>query len=528
MHKILISDSLPKEILDKYNKAKNVTIENKAGISKEDLLEIIPNFDALVVRSRTKVTADLIEAAEKLKVIGRAGAGVDNIDTKESTKRGIIVMNTPGGNTIAATEHTIAMMLAALRNIPRANLSLLEEKWDRKTYMGREIFDKFVGVLGLGKIGYGVAKRLKAFDAHILVYDPIVTKEVADGIGAKLVDLEELLEKSDIITIHAPKIPETIDLINKEKLNKCKNGVIIVNVARGGIVNEKDLLEALESGKVSSAALDVYSSEPPTDFNLVKHPHVIATPHLGASTEEAQVKVADMILDQIIDYFTKNVARNAVNFISIEPEIQDKIDPYFKLANRLGLVFGQFKTGRLEEVAIRFYGDIITLPIEPIAAHLMVGALSGAETELINPVNSLAIARDRGISIEIAKKDLALTSHTNLIACDFKTDGGLYHFAGTVFAKDQFHLTECGDFKCDANLEGHMLFVENDDIPGVVGQLGIALAGFKVNIGHLSLGRLKDKKIALNVFNLDSEIGSGVVEELRKVKGVKQVYLANI
>lgn len=528
MRKILISDSLPKEILEKYNKTKNIAIENKAGITKEDLLKIIPSYDALVVRSRTKVTTDIIAAAKKLKVIGRAGAGVDNIDTKESTKRGIIVMNTPGGNTIAATEHTIAMMLAALRNIPRANLSLLEGKWDRKTYMGHEIFEKTIGVLGLGKIGYGVAKRLKAFEANIIVYDPLVTKEVADGIGAKLVELDELLEKSDIITIHAPKIPETINLINKEKLNKCKDGVIIVNVARGGIVNEKDLLDALESGKVSSAALDVYSSEPPTDFNLVKHPHVIATPHLGASTEEAQVKVADMILDQIIEYFSKNVARNAVNFISVEPEIQDKLNPYFNLADRLGRVFGQFKTGRLEVVAIRFYGDIIKLPVEPIAANLMVGAMSGVETELINPVNSLAIARERGVSIEIAKKDLALTSHTNLIACDFKTDEGFFHFAGTVFAKDQFHLTECGEFKCDANLDGHMLFVENEDIPGVVGQLGLALGGYKVNIGHLSLGRLKAKKIALNVFNLDSEIGSGVVEELKKIKGVKQVYLANI
>jgi D-3-phosphoglycerate dehydrogenase len=528
MYKILISDSLPKDILEKYNKSKNVSIDNKSGISKEDLISIIPEYDALVVRSRTKVTPDVIAAAKRLKVIGRAGAGVDNIDTKEATGRGIIVMNTPGGNTIAATEHTVAMMLAALRNIPRANQSLLDEKWDRKTYMGHELFEKTIGVLGLGKIGYGVAKRLKAFDTNLLVYDPIVTKEVADGVGAKLVDLDELLEKSDIITIHAPKIPETLDLINKENLKKCKDGVVIVNVARGGIVNEKDLLAALESGKVGTAALDVYSSEPPTDFDLVKHPHVVATPHLGASTAEAQVKVADMILDQILGYFEKNVARNAVNFISIEPEIQEKIAPFFELAKRLGRVFAQFKTGRLEEVAIRFYGDIIKLPIEPISAYLIVGALKGVETELINPVNSLTVARERGISIEIAKKDLALTSHTNLIACDFKTEDGFYHFAGTLFAKDQYHLTECGEFTCDANLEGNMLFVENEDIPGVVGQLGLALASFKVNIGHMSLGRLKSKKIALNVFNLDSPIGNGVIEELKKVNGVKQVYIANI
>lgn len=313
MFKILVSDSLPQHILEKYNKSDNITVDDKSGISKEELMEILPEYDGLVVRSRTKVTADVFEKADKLKIIGRAGAGVDNIDTNEATNRGIIVMNTPGGNTVAATEHSIAMLLALMRNIPRANMSLLDEKWDRKTYIGHELFEKTIGVIGLGKIGYGVAKRLKAFDATILAYDPIVTKELADRIGAQLVEMNELLEKSDIITVHAPKMPETIDLINKDRLAKCKDGVVIVNCARGGIVNEADLLEALDSGKVAAAAIDVYSSEPPADFTLAKHPKVVATPHLGASTEEAQVKVADMILDQMIEYFEKNVARNAVN-----------------------------------------------------------------------------------------------------------------------------------------------------------------------------------------------------------------------
>jgi D-3-phosphoglycerate dehydrogenase len=316
MYKILVSDSLPKHILEKYDKSEDITVDNKSGISKEELMEILPEYDGLVVRSRTKVTADVLEKADKLKVIGRAGAGVDNIDTDEATNREIIVMNTPGGNTIAATEHTVAMMLALMRNIPRANMSLLDEKWDRKTYMGNELFEKTIGVIGLGKIGYGVAKRLKAFDATVISHDPIVSKELADAIGVELVEFDELLEKSDIITLHAPKMAETIDLISKKSLAKCKDGVVIVNCARGGIVNEADLLAALESGKVAAAALDVYSSEPPADFELVKHPKVVATPHLGASTEEAQIKVADMILDQMIEYFNTNVARNAVNLTS--------------------------------------------------------------------------------------------------------------------------------------------------------------------------------------------------------------------
>jgi len=313
MFKILITDSLPQDILSRYDRAENVSVDNKAGISKEELVEILPKYDGLVVRSRTKVTAEVIAAAGNLKIIGRAGAGVDNIDVAEATKRGIIVMNTPGGNTIAATEHTLAMILAVMRNIPRANASLLEEKWDRKSYMGRELYEKTIGIIGLGKIGYGVAKRLNGFECKLLAYDPIVTKDIADRVDVQLVELDELLEKSDIITLHAPKIPETMNLINKERLEKCKDGVVIVNVARGGIVNEGDLLKALNSGKVSAAALDVYSSEPPTNFELVKHPNVVATPHLGASTREAQDKVADMILEQMLEYFEKNVARNAVN-----------------------------------------------------------------------------------------------------------------------------------------------------------------------------------------------------------------------
>ena len=313
MFKILVADSLPSHILEKYGRIENVTVDNKSGISKEDLIKILPDYDGLVVRSRTKVTADVLQNPGKLKAIGRAGAGVDNIDTAEASKHDIIVMNTPGGNTVAATEHTIAMLLAVLRHIPRANMSMLEKKWDKKSFTGNEIFEKTIGVIGLGKIGYGVAKRLKAFEAEILVADPVIGKDVTDALGARLVSLDELLAKSDIITIHAPKMAETLNLISKPQLDKCKDGVVIINCARGGIVNEADLIAALDSGKVAAAGIDVFSSEPPEDYSLATHPKVVATPHLGASTDEAQIKVADMVLDQMIDYFKTNVARNAVN-----------------------------------------------------------------------------------------------------------------------------------------------------------------------------------------------------------------------
>jgi D-3-phosphoglycerate dehydrogenase / 2-oxoglutarate reductase len=314
MHTILIADSLPENILARYNKIKDISIDNKAGILKEELIKIIPEYDGLVVRSRTKATADIIEAGKKLKVIGRAGAGVDNIEVPAATKMKIIVMNTPGGNTIAATEHTIALLLAILRQIPQASMSMRNGQWDKKSFSGHEIFEKTVGVIGLGKIGFGVAKRLAAFEAKILAFDPLIKKDTAKSIGARLVSLEELLQQADIITVHAPKNPETMNLINQENLGLCKQGVVIINCARGGIINEADLLAALDSGKVAAAGLDVFSSEPPVDFTLAKHPRVVSTPHLGASTEEAQIKVADMILEQMVEYFQKNKVRNAVNY----------------------------------------------------------------------------------------------------------------------------------------------------------------------------------------------------------------------
>ncbi|NIV99795.1 phosphoglycerate dehydrogenase, partial [Candidatus Saccharibacteria bacterium] len=438
MYRILIADSLPSHILEQYNTLDDVAVDNKAGISKEDLIEVLPQYDGLVVRSRTKVTPDVIEKGTRLKVIGRAGAGVDNIDTAEATRRGIIVMNTPGGNTIAATEHTIALMLSALRNIPQANSSIREGKWDRKTYMGHELFEKTIGVVGLGKVGREVAKRLSAFGTKLLGYDPILTQEMADRMGIELVSFDDLLKRSDIITIHAPKMPETENMINKEKLSLCKDGVVIVNCARGALVNEADLIAALDSGKVAMAAVDVYKSEPPTNWDLPNHPKVVGTPHLGASTAEAQEKVADQILQQMIEYFRKEVAINAVNFISVDEKIQPIITPYFELAERMGNLFSQMREGRLKEVVIRFYGDITQLPSEPIASHLMAGALKSKseahDVDLLNMVNSLAIAREKGIGLEISRKDQPLTSHTNIIACDFHTETGMVHLGGTRYA----------------------------------------------------------------------------------------------
>lgn len=530
MFKIIISDSLPADILAKYDTTEGVSVVNKNGISMEDLKKEIHEYDGLVVRSRTKVTADILEAATNLKVIGRAGAGVDNVDLAEATKRGIIVMNTPGGNTMAATEHSIAMLLAGLRNISPAHNSMQKGEWDRKTYIGNEIYNKTIGVIGLGKIGQEVSKRLAAFDAELIGYDPIITSDAAARIGVKLVDLNTLLERADIITVHAPKMPETMNMINAENLKLCKDGVVLVNCARGGIVNEQDLIGALDSGKVAMACVDVFSSEPPENYDLAKHPKVLSTPHLGASTQEAQTKVADQILDQIIEYFQKNVARNAVNFVSVDEEVQPRIAPFFKLAERIGCVYNQLKKSRLKEISVRYYGTVLDVPVEPITSHLLVGAFKsrGKEKDVVNvnPVNALSVAREHGISIEIAKKDTPLTVHTNAIACDFITDDGIIHLTGSFIGLDIFHLIEFNDYMLEAELNNQMLFVENDNVPGIIGKIGTQLGSDNINISHVSSGHDGNEKNAMTVFNIQGDIPATLIDTLHAIPGINHVALA--
>ena len=533
MFKILITDSLPKDILNKYNLVENIEVHNKAGIASEELVKIIHKYEGLVVRSRTKVTGEILQHANRLKVIGRAGAGVDNIDIHEATRRGIIVMNTPGGNTIAAAEHTIAMMFAALRNIPQAYQSMKQAKWDRKTFMGRELAGKTIGIIGLGKIGREVAKRLAVFETNLIGYDPIITTEVAERLGIKLVAFNELLKASDIITIHVPKMKETTNLLNGKNLKQCKKGVILINCARGGIVNEKDLLLFLNSNKIATAAVDVFENEPPTAWDLIKHPNCISTPHLGASTEEAQIKVADQILQQIINYIQTNVAEYAVNYVSIDENIQPLIKPYLELAYQIGLFSSKIRIGRLAKISIHFHGDINKLPIEPIEAHLIMGALRTSEpdsydVEFINPVNSITIAREKGISIEVSKKDQPLTSHTNLIELNVKTDRNGFHLAGTVYAKDIYRLVRFKDYDVDAELNGKMIIIENDDVPGIIGKVGTLLGKMKINIGHVSSGRKKENKMALNIFNVEGEFPKGLKEKLTAIEHIREAILISI
>lgn len=532
MHRILIADSLPEEALAAFQDMDDIEIDNRPGISPDDLASVLSGYEGLVVRSRTRVTAELLGHGETLRVIGRAGAGVDNIDSAEATRRGIIVMNTPGGNTIAAAEHTLALILSTLRNVPQAHGSMKAKRWDRKTYMGNELYQKTVGIIGLGKIGQEVARRLAAFDTHLVGYDPLLSREIADRLGIRLASLDELLAASDIITVHAPRMAETIDMINAETLSRCKDGVVLINCARGGLMNEADVLAALESGKVGAAAFDVFTSEPPEEWALVEHPRVVATPHLGASTEEAQSKVAVQVLEQMITYFRRGVAMHAVNFLSVDEAIQPVIAPYFEMGRALGTLFSRLAGGRLQQVALRFYGDVTELPLEPIASHLMAGALrsgdadGGAPTvEMINMVNALTIAREKGIALELTRKDHPLHNQTNLIACDFHTETGLIHLAGSVYAPGNYRLVEFGKYVVDADLTGRMVIVENDDVPGIIGKVGTALGAAGINIGGVSSGRDREAGTAINIFNVEGDLEASLATELAADGRIRSVRL---
>jgi D-3-phosphoglycerate dehydrogenase len=512
--RVLISDKMDSRCAEILTANPGIEVDVRTGLKPEALAEIIGSYQALIVRSSTRVTAELLAVAPQLKVVGRAGAGVDNIDVDAATRRGVIVMNTPGGNSISTAEHSFAMMIALARHIPQANASLRAGKWDRNRYTGVELAGKTLGVLGLGKVGREVAARAAAFGMRVCGHDPFVATELAEAHGARLVSRDELLATSDFITVHLPLNDQTRNSLAAPELARCRDRVRLINCARGGIVDEDALFAALESGKVAGAALDVFVDEPPSHTALINHERVVCTPHLGASTEEAQANVALQVAEQVADALLDRVIRNAVNVPSIEPEVYRKMQPFIDLADRLGRLQAQLLEGQLERVTVEYFGDVTVYPTAPLTAAVMRGLVMAVSDEPVNFVNAPYFMRQRGVRVDELRSD-DHEDYANLITVICRTSSGTRTVSGSLFAKHEPRLVRLDDYSCDALPRGPMLFYVNPDVPGIIGRVGTVMGNHGVNIARMSCGRQEEGGRALTILTVDSEIPAAVVEKLQ-------------
>jgi len=522
MLKVLVSDNLSKQGVKLLEETPDIDVDVNTGLTPDELRGIIGQYHGLIIRSATKVTADIIEAANNLRVIGRAGIGLDNVDVAAASRKGIVVMNAPEGNTITTAEHTIALMLALSRKIPQATQSMKEGKWEKKKFMGRELYGKTLGIIGAGNIGRIVADRAKGLKMKVIVYDPYIRPEILEKMDLEPVSFDELLERSDYITIHTPKTSETINMINKDTIQRMKKGAMLINCARGGIVNEDDLYDALASGHLAGAALDVFSKEPPEQHKLFTLDNFISTPHLGASTEEAQDKVAVDIVKQVIDYLLHGTVKNAVNVPSISPELINVIRPYVTLMERIGLFHAQLAESALLEVEIRYLGTVADYDVSPLTTAFLKGLLTPFMKEDVNFVNAPFVAKDRGIKVTEGKSSTS-EDFANLIMVKVKSLQSENVISGTIFGKGLPRILRINDFYLEAAPEGHMLFIHNQDIPGVIGQIGVTLGKYNININRMSVGQEKEGKKNIILLATDISVPDNVIEELRKINGVFMV-----
>jgi len=518
--KVLVTDGLSAEGLEILRRAPGLEVENKKGLSPDELKAIIGEYEGLIIRSATKVTAELLAKADRLRVIGRAGVGVDNVDVPAATQRGIVVMNTPGGNSLAAAELTIAMILALSRHLPQATQSVRAGKWEKSKFMGTQVAEKTLGIVGLGNIGRLVAERALGLKMSVIAYDPFVTKEAGLKIGVEMVELEQLFARSDYLTLHLPKTEETKNLIRAETIARMKPGVRIINCARGELVNEADLAAALNSGRVAAAAMDVFAKEPPGESPLFGCENAIFTPHLGASTDEAQSSVAYAIAEQVSDYLVRGTIRNAVNFPSVSGEVMIQIRPYLNLAERMGSLLGQMLTC-LDDVTLEYSGEVVKFDTRPVTHAALKGLIQAHLDIPINYVNAPAYARQRGIKV-IETTTEETQEFTSLLT--IKVHGQheeVQEIAGTLFGKRNPRIVRVGGIILDAVPEGSVIVIRNHDKPGVIGNIGTLLGQRGINIGQFKLGRQGGQ--ALCMVNVDSPAPPEVLEELRKLPNIISV-----
>jgi D-3-phosphoglycerate dehydrogenase len=519
--KVLVSDNIsPKgvEILKKSG----LEVDVKTGMKPEELKACIGEYNGLVIRSATKVTAEIIEAANNLKVIGRAGSGLDNVDKIAASKRGIVVMNTPGGNTVTTAEHTVAMLFSVARMIPQATASMKAGKWEKKKFMGVELFNKTLGIIGLGAIGSQVAKKAQGLEMNVVAYDPFLNEDKAQAMGIRKGSLDEIFAESDFITIHSPMTPETKGLINTATIAKMKNGVRIINCARGGIINETALYEAMKSGKVAAAALDVFEKEPPENNPLLTLDNLICTPHLGASTEEAQENVALAVAEQIADYLVHGTIRHAVNFPSIPADQVPRLQPYISLAEKLGSFSCQTLADGATEITVEYHGDAATINAAPVTIAALKGYLSPILLETVNFVNAPLIAKERGIEIKEIKSSDAGDFFSKIVL-KIKSKNRERYVSGTLYSKKDPRIIEIDNFKVEIVPEGELLLIYNNDKPGVIGNIGNTLGRHNINIARMHFGRESAGGMAISVVSLDIKPGPEVIEQLKVLPNILSI-----
>jgi D-3-phosphoglycerate dehydrogenase len=520
MPKVLISDSMDPKAADIF-RANGVEVDERPGLSKDELKAIIGEYDGLAIRSATKVTADVIEAATRLKVIGRAGIGVDNVDIPAATARGIVVMNTPFGNSITTAEHAVALMFALARELPAADTSTQAGKWEKNRFMGVELTSKTLGLIGCGNIGSIVADRALGLRMKVVAYDPFLTAERAIEIGVEKVELDQLLARADFITLHTPLTDQTRNILSAENLARTKPGVRIVNCARGGLIDEVALKAALDSGHVAGAALDVFALEPATDNPLFGAPGLVATPHLGASTTEAQAKVALQVAEQMADFLVRGGVTNALNMPSLTAEEAPRLRPYMELAEKLGSLVGQVEGRRISGVSVEVEGAAAQLNQKPITGAVLAG-LMRVYSETVNMVNAPFLAKERGLDLREIRHDREGDYHT-LVRVTVTTPDGPRSVAGTLFGNAAPRVVDMFGIAIEADLNGEMIYIVNEDAPGFIGRLGSTLGEAGVNIGTFHLGRREAGGEAVALVSIDGHIDPALVARLEALPGVKRV-----
>ena len=522
MKRVLVSDDLSAEGIAVFQKTPGIEVDVRTKMTPDELKAVIRDYEALVIRSATNVTQEVIDLADRLKVVGRAGIGLDNVDIPAASKRGIVVMNTPGGNAVTTGEHAIAMMLSLARKIPQATASMKAGKWEKSKFTGHELLNKTLGVIGTGRVGSIVADRALGLKMKVLAYDPFISPETAERAGFTLATLDEIFRTADFITVHTPMTKETRGLINAAAFAKMKKSACVINCARGGIIDEKDLYDALVSGQVAGAALDVFVEEPTKNAALIALDNVICTPHLGASTDEAQINVAIAVAEQISAYLTTGEIKGAVNFPAVSAEILTVIRPYLNLAEKLGKFEAQLVSGGIEEVAVEYSGEILNYNVAPITISLLKGLLTPILNESVNYINAPLVAKERGIRVVEARSS-EVKDYTSMISVTVKTAKEKTFAAGAIFGRQEPRIVRINKFTVEVIPEGRMFVLYNNDKPGVIGNIGTTLAQNGVNISRLHLSREQVDGVAMVVLGTDSVASPEVIDKLRKLPHVISV-----